>query len=80
MLQKYIYRILFTKNAKCLFRTFQTYRKKGPVLCRPTDNVRHIFIRGWDIIKGRHKTGPCMRKTWKESNYWELKTGNDYFP
>ena len=35
-----------------------TDASQGPVLCRPTGNVRHIFKRGWDIICGPAQDRP----------------------
>ena len=51
--------ILFPKFRKLTI----TFKPSLPVLCRPTNNVRHVFFKEvGTILEGRHKTVPTERQ------------------
>ena len=53
----------------------QVCRKQGPVLCRPSKNVRHVFKRSWDIILGPAQDRPLQ----SVSNLRNSSSGARYF-
>ena len=53
-----------------------TFPPSQPVLCRPTNFVRHIFFkRGWDIIWGPAQDRPLRSADLAGSNYYFMYLG-----